>query len=404
MAITILQQPVTVQPAFNNLVYKVSSDNTAQTNFKYIADIIINGQSFRMAIFPNPTYDTGTFNIATIVRNYVQRDIDKGTYGFQENVNSKNEVFVRFGEEYAGVVYPTLTTSNTTLVWNGVLDFLPAANYTKANYVMSSTPINYLTTMPSSGVVRDSEDAWLYALTETSGVVYHAKVITYDSNGSIIQTVKVNNPFQAVSSTNSKYLRFGCGTNNLNLIASSGITDGGAQPIITSSVAKYDITFQKFDGTAVSNTHTFLVDNTCTKNNVYRLHFLNRLGGYDSFSFIRASKKNITVQRSNYRQIVGADTSATAWGYSTKDRGQTTYNSRSNESISIKSDWITEATNDWLKELITSVDVYLDDATYGLVPINIVNSSYDLKQTVTDRLWNLDIQFVYSNDNYSQTR
>jgi len=410
MSISILQEPVTVQTAYNDLIYKVSSTNSAQDNFKFVADIIVGGQSFRQAIFPDPIDDTGVFNVSSVVRNYVTEDIDKDTFGFQENVNSQALVSVRFGEEYGDsssgtTVFPNMIESSETLAWNGVIDFLPAANFIKGDFVMSTgDTTNFLTTMPTSGVIRDSEDAWLYALSEASGTIFHAQIVTYDSANTILQTVKVNNPFEAISSSNSKYVRFGCGTNNLNSIPSSGITNGGAQAIITDSVVRYDITFIQFDDTEVSNTHSFLIDNTCTKNEVFRLHFLNELGGYDSYSFIRASRNTIGINRTGYKKLIGGNTSSTTFGYSAKDRARTTFETEVHETINIKSDWVSEATSDWLEQLLTSPDVYVDDATHGLVPIQILNTSYNKRKEVTDKLWNIDVQFRFSFDKFRQSR
>ena len=335
--ITILQEPASVSPAYNNLVYKVSSINVAQPNFKFIADVQVAGQSFRLFKFPDPTFNTGSFNVSKIVQSYIQGDIDKATFGFQENVLSEQDITVQFGEEYGAsssgtTVFPNQIESSATQIWNSVIDTLPFANYNKADFVMNtSSPIPFLTNAPSGGLIRANEDAWLYGLTETSGTVYHAKIITYDSAGSTIQTVKVNNPFQSIPSTNSKYIRFSCGTNNLNSIPSSGITDGGAQPIITSSVASYDITFQTFAGVEVSIPHTFNVSDTCTKNPIYRFHFLNKLGGYDSYSFIRASTGVVSVERNSFTKVIGNDTSGTAWGYSTRDRGRTAFSTKVDE-------------------------------------------------------------------------
>ena len=58
----------------------------------------------------------------------------------------------------------------------------------------------------------------------------------------------------------------------------------------------------------------------------------------------------------------------------------------------------------WLEELINSPEVYLDDSTYGLVSVNIMNSSFEFKQSVKDKLFNLEIEFEYSYDRYTQRR
>lgn len=405
--LTIQQAPDAITPAYNNIVYVVSGTNTAQANFKFIADIVVNGETTRIAKFPDSTHDVGVFDISKIVRSYLSSDISIDSYGFQECPNSIVEYTVQFGEEYGAstsgtTIYANQITS-TKAAYNGVVDFLPFQSYDYTTKVMANgSSADFLTNAPSSGVVRDSENAWLHGMTESSGAVYHAKVVTYDSTGSVIQTVKINNPFQAVSSINSKNIRLGSGTGNLNSIPTSAITDGGSQPIITASVTKYDVTFQTYDGTAVSNTFTYLVDNECTKNEVTRFHFLNKEGGFDSFSFIRASNKRDQINRGQFKKKVEGLTSATTYGYSTSDRQVSDYYTKISESVQVRSNWISEATNIWLSELIGSPEVYIEDATYGLVAVNIVDTVYDYKTEAANRLFDLTMSFRYSYDKFRQ--
>ena len=96
MAITIEQEPEIFSPAYNDFVYVISSDNTAQTNFKYVADIVVKGQSFRITLFPHPSLGSTFVNVGRIVENYLSSDYDNNTYGFLECKNSIEQYEVRF--------------------------------------------------------------------------------------------------------------------------------------------------------------------------------------------------------------------------------------------------------------------------------------------------------------------
>lgn len=406
MAITINQSPAVYTPAYNDIIYVVTSNNKTQTNFKYVADVVIAGVSKRLKISPHPTYGSVVFNFGRIIETYVSSDISKSTYGFQQNLNSYTSFTVQFGEEYGPssgtTIYPNLTTGTKAYAWSSIFDFLPFQSYTATPYVLNSTTRNPHTNKPLSVNINDDEDAWLYIASNTSGTIGDARIRTYNSAGATIQTVIVNCPFNDVlASDNSRFLRFSAGTHNLNLIASSGVISG-AQPIITGSVASYDIAFRNTATTVVSTTQTYLITNTCTKNVRYRFHFLNKLGGFDSFTFIRGSTKTVNISRSNYKKSVGALTSATAFSYSASDRQNTQYNTSLKDNYKVKSDWIDESTCVWLEELITSPEVYLDDPTYGLVAVNINNSSYQIKQTAQDKLFDLEIDFEFSYNRYRQ--
>jgi hypothetical protein len=240
-------------------------------------------------------------------------------------------------------------------------------------------------------------------LNESSGTIYYANIKTYDSSNNLLQTVKVINGYQSLPSVNSRMVRFGSGTDNLNDIASSGIITG-AQPIITASVSKYSVNFETYAGTAKTNIYWYTVDNTCTNHDTYRFHFLNKLGGWDSFTFIRASKKRAEITRTSYKRNIGGLTSASAYGYNAKDASMVDYDIKYKESIKVQSDWVKENTHEWLFELISSPQVYVEDSTYGLVSVNITNNQYDYKQEKTDKLFNIEIEFRYSFDKYRQRR
>lgn len=408
MSVTISQAPQLYSPGYNDLIFVVTSTNKTQSNFKYIADIYVGGVStgIRLNNIPDPVYGSGVFNIGRIIENYINSDILKTTYGFQQNVNSYARYVVKFGEEYGPssgtTVYPNLNTDQTRYAWNATVDFLPFQSYSSGDYIITSGTVgNFLTDQPSNIAIRDSEDAWLYGATDTSGTIFDARVRTYDSAGSLIQTVIVSNPYQDVASTNYRFVRFGCGTNNLNLISSSGITSG-AQPIITASVASYDVCFRKSNGTVITNLQTYTINNACTRNTTYRFHFLNQLGGFDSFTFIRGSNKTVEIKRSNYKRPSGALTSASTYGYSKTDRGTVQYNTVLKDNIKVKSDWISEDISVWLEQLYSSPEIYYDDPSYGLVAVNVQNTKYEKKQAAQEKLFNWEIEFEPAYDRYRQ--
>ncbi len=407
MAITILQAPNKFQPAYNPINYVLSSDKTAQSNFLYVADIYITGIStpayIRVKQSSDPITGFAVVDIHRVIENFLSQDINSSTYGWQSNANSFCEYQVKFGEEYGSstsgtTVYSDLTAGSVNYAYNAVFDFLDFQNYTQTPYVIAgaSSTNKWLTNQPASVYIRSDQNAWMHAQTDTSGSIYYAQVKTYDSAGSLIQTVKVVNSNQAVGSDAAKFVRFGCGTRNLNLI-SGGSIDSGAQPIITASVKSYTVQITKFDGTATSELKTFIINDACTRFDVFRIHFLNKMGGFDSFSFTRLSTETSTISRQSYKRNLGTLTPITgAFGYAKSDRQDTVFDTNVKDSITLNSDWISEAESTWLKELVTSPCVFVDDATHGLIAINITNGAYEKRRSVNDKIFNLVITFEYS--------
>ena len=397
-------------PVYNKDAFVFKSINNGQPNFKYIADVYVNGERIRLTQYPHPTYRTAAFNFNTVVKNYISQQLINQT-GFTRQIGGGIQYYAYVGEEYGlassgTTVYPNQVILTPYYVWDGALKHLEYLNYSVNNYLAAGTAIpaaNALNLMPSSGVIYENENAWSTVLAQSSGGVYFAEIDTYDSAGSLIQTVKYQNPHQAVSSINDRYLNFPSGTKNLNELASSGVVSGSL-PIITDSVDKYSIRFTRFNGVQSVNKRWFTYRKLCTKNVKYRFHFKNHIGGWDSFSFIRASRKRADITRSTYKKTFGNMINSESWGYQASDNIQADYNINYKESIRVQSDWIDEETNAALFDMVSSTQVYVDDDTYGLIPVTIVSNSYDFKQEATDKLFNLEIEFRYTFENYIQQR
>ena len=90
MALTIYNTPNSYAPVYNQMIFTLSSTNVAQSNFRYIADIYVNGSSdyTRLEVGRNPSNNYGTFDVAGIIQNFLTRDADDNTTTFKQCVNS----------------------------------------------------------------------------------------------------------------------------------------------------------------------------------------------------------------------------------------------------------------------------------------------------------------------------
>ena len=120
-----------------------------------------------------------------------------------------------------------------------------------------------------------------------------------------------------------------------------------------------------------------------------RIMFLNRLGGYEYFTFNKDNKKTVAVNRTEYKKVLDIN-------YSYGDRGQTVLAQDVQYTFTLNSDWITESTYKWLEELTTSPEVYiveLIEGVYRLNPIVITDTSYVIKTQLRDRVFNLALSY-----------
>lgn len=405
MAYSISQQPELFAPAYNDQIYVVTSSNNGQTNFNYIAQVYIGSDIITLKAPANPTYGSGVFNIGRIIENYVNSDINKG-YGIQQNSTSFKAYYVRFGEEFGSTITQYLNRTQTVnkYVWNGVFDFLDYQTFAYADYSLDGNGL--LLTKAAQFItqkVLTGDYHWLYWFANDTTVLSHIEVKSYTSTGSLIKTVGVQNPvlYQSSGTIGNHFMRFGGGKAQLNQITALDLKYG-TTPVIPTTATSYTVGFQNSSSGVIASAVTYEIQDADCKYTNYRLHFLNELGGFDSFNFTKLSRKETDINRLQYKAPIGALTSASAFGYSKMDRGDRQYFISSKDTIKIKSDWLSDLEMEMLKELVDSPEIYLDDSTHGLISVTCSATKFETKTILNNKVFNLELDIQYSFDRYRQ--
>lgn len=413
MAVTIQQAPEILQPVYNPLKHVITSNNYTQANFKYVCDLYVNGASTytRITVPPDPVYGSGVFDPSRILENYVSQDFDSGNVAAFTCPNSIVTYIVKYGEEYGlsssgTTVYPNQITQSKKYAWNGVFDYEDFCNTSFSDFLSGSGTSDLLTNSPNGKTVYidtgyPSGNEFIYGINSSSGSIYYMTVGTVDSNLNTIGSYKIINNNQALTSDSQKMVAFPCGYNMNNISAGDITIVLGSLPIISSSVYQYIIQFTKFNGTATSETKTYTIDRTCSKYPLYEVYFLNKLGGYDTFDFFMKSNWKSDIKRESYKKNFGELTSATAFAYTRNQRGIKDYATIIDDTLTLRSDFVNETTQNWLEELVTSPDVYiLRDGEH--IPVNIVSSQFERKQSINEKLFTLTIDVKFSYKRYRQ--
>ena len=421
MAITINDNPQQFSPSGNPLVYVVTSDKVGQDNFRFVLDIYIEGVSspayIRLKADADPS-NYGTFDLSAILRSYTQAEMfDLQGSPFYRSSASTNGWYVsytaKFGEEFGSsttgtTVYEDLTVDTKRYAFNGALSFLDFVDYDEDVYKPTISTDKYLTNSPSSQKTRASTNRWLYMLSadiKTVGVDHAAVAVTTSSSSNIY---KINNTFSfsvSPGAERDQFLAFPAGVNNLKNIDNAFFTQGTAANLATDldDAVSYTIKMERGIGTAVTEIKTFVIDKRCAKDTVYTIHWLNRLGGIDTFDFIRASRNYLDVERTQHKKNVG-EISGGAWSYTKNDKQLSDHSVRYNERLKLNTDWISNDDAVWLEELITSpFIVWESDVANNIrIPLKILTKTYETKKIENDTIFNVEIEFALSHDNYSQ--
>jgi len=382
MAINIISNPNSVVSAFNQMAFNVSSTQAGQTNFNFIADVYVSGINTavsRIAIPKQPSVNTCLIDASPILKNYVKNDFFNvsGSNYCEANINSRVKYYVQFGELYdvSGVptIYPDLrrfpTSASNTAV-NSIFGFEQYNNNVWDGYEVSG--FGFLTEIPERITIEQGQELRLsfYDPNNLIGFLYVDGysldyVVANKVSGEFLYNVNVKNLF----GLNQIYRTIG--THTITLANSS---NAAVKTITIEIVAK------------------------CSKFDTIRLHWLNNLGGWDSYNFTKQSIKAMDIERKQFKKMQSIN-------YSKSDRLKTNYNTTIIDKLQINSDWISDEMADWFQGLLTSPIVYLERGVDNFVSVNITNSEYLIQQYLNGRkIHNLQLDIEYSYNRYTQSQ
>lgn len=387
MAITIEQQPTSFEPVYNDLIYLASSDNTGESNFSIVFDVYIDSNlTARHKIPVRPGTSQSVFNASSSIVDSITHDIDIDTDNFTANTNSYKKIQVKVGEEYdvAGVktVFADLTNGNEIYVFNSALKRNDWIDYSSGTFLLVDSTDRFLTNAPSIQEIEVNQHAWLHLINDDPTTVTSLQVKEYDSTGSLLATHSLTNSLTTDNDDN-RFLRVGVGHQNL--------TDS----IVAFPDASLDYyTVQVLNvATPISELFTYQIVDEC-KYSVRRLHFLNRLGGFDSFNFSKVSSDSLNVSRETFNKSQGT-LSGTSFTSAKTDRYKNVSRVDYDERVTAFSRRLTDAEYVWLAELITSPIVF-EEVSGELIPINITNSNYTKLKRVNGEKDPLTINYEYT--------
>jgi hypothetical protein len=415
MAITLQQEPNFVSPVYNPIYYTFRSNNYSQPQFKFICELYINGILRHTEKIPvKPSLDSATFHVNRILESFITYDKE---YDSTEPVycgrNSVCTYYLDIGEEYevAGTLteFSSLTATSEVLAFNGSLNHRDWMLFAANEYFAGASTSKFLTDMGSTPKLATNQKQWLGIFSDytSADIVKYLCFKTYDNTGAVIQTVKfINTDFNPPANLGETVLYFPVGWNANDIVAAPST---GAQPIYDSTVAKCEVYLEDITPTRTSEIITFQCFDPCANDDEYDIKFLNRLGQFETFRFTRRHVKGTNVTRKEYKPInysVNAINGNITYNF--ENRGVSSYYVVSDETWTLKSNWLTDAESINLMQLIESPEVYLIDVDptgsrpdYDLA-INVVNTSYEKKTTKTNQLFLLELQIKFSTPTYRQ--
>jgi len=392
MAITINSTPATYPTMHEDLWFVASSTNVGTTNFKFVYDVYINNaQVSRNKIYPSPSADGsyGVFNASPMVRAYVTNYFEPSGSSVLVASNDKIKVDyqVRVGEDLNGTVTANLASGsysaynyysplfgdiftengNVPLVLSNYYDNLLIENYTD----------DWLSDRDNSDITIEYGDQFFITFLKITGGSYSLWVQPTNEDGTLGTAV-------------SGALTFSGEFNLFNFQAAAINTFYGST-IITENTYGYNV----YISLGAATTRVLRFRQICNpKYRQYNLHFLNRLGGYDTMAFRLVNRRRSEFQRTSYRRNPYQLSNGQMTNIDTYNKyNETTYNFaiQHYDFYNLTSDWVDDQDYAWLAQLVASSIVYME-VQGAFFPITIRNTNYQYKYQIADGIFNFDLE------------
>jgi len=314
-------------------------------------------------------------------------------------------------EKDASGVYQNgdLFISKVKSVWNGVRNEIEWLDFDYTDYIINNTPSvtkKFLTDSPRTIRIDSDQSYHLYFIANERFGAYQYNIKAYsgyNATGSLLADGIVSNNIAVADSWDKIYFRIPVGTHDIGNIDPSLYTDslfGSVPSTALNGAASYTIHLEDNTNQQTSEAFTFNVNQVCSKYDSVRLHWLNRLGGYDAHNFNMKSQETTDIKRDKFDQQ-HHDWTGNAYTYDKQARGTTDYNVALNKKVSINTDYLTEDESVWMEDLATSPSVYLEENN-ELIAVNIDPRRIQRKTSLNDKLMQYTFEISYSIKNRRQ--
>lgn len=423
-SVTLRKDIAAFTPVYNRMEISALLDGTTLllTGVKYVFDVYIENVSspvyYRFQVDPDPDYGFGNVDIGRYCEGACRSTLAayNGTVPFSLGANPNGtqsiiKVTVKYGYSYLSTpttrtVVPDVLVGSDKYAFQGALsikDFQGWAYNTYICNVANGANGQFLTDMKTNNVSINNL-GWHHILSDTPTDIDYLVVKTYDSAGALIQTV-TKAITVAQNLTASRMYKVTTGPESLNNMTGAFVT--GAQPIITASVASYTVQLTNSANAVASEELTFIMQEPC-RYTQRRIHFQNRFGSFDAFNFNLRSQIETTSERKGYKVNKYPLTSA-GITRQYQDQAQVTNYIKTQDFLTVRSDYLTTEQNNWLKQFMNSTELYLEftdpsGAQNFIAYEKPEGSSWLEQETEIDKLFLMEAKLKLSQSDEGQRR
>lgn len=414
MAITINQQPQTIAFAGSPMVYSVSSNNSGNAGFKYVADVFIwFGASGSVPV--SYTYRLikrkesvsnlyGYFDVSNIVSSYLsQTNIDHSAGTATDNEQTVCNVVVKFREyTTAGGIGSVSATSNTIQAYDGYTEFVDGVNATTTTGVLTSgssqqyvqegqamtigiapSLVNgmYLEYSDGQTAFEDVADLGATSSTDSTDRLYFLPLGPANLNDSAFDT-------KPEDIANLQYYDVSLGNYASVTYARRVEADGGTMEALLCC----EEAIQELGNNDASYT-TRLYPTCEPRYSPITIAYQNKYGAWDYIVAFKKSVESSRTDKKRYATNVGTIGSST-WTYDPSTASPSkTYNNFGTDSIVLNTGFLNDGYNQMVKEMLLSNAIYLvEEDRYAILN----DTQVEYKTSLNDNLVQYTFSFEYA--------
>jgi len=393
--ITLVEPSIDILPAFNRINYTISSTNSEETGFKYVVKVYNSNDELVTTAYYDSPADPGD-PVEFDVSKYVSTEFSysKGFYETATSSSSTNAIksyylkcyeYYEVGGEFV-IVLDSEVVSDVKYAFAGALPLLELKNWYsgQANYWGSSNSVYKPLTAWDTIKLRET-DSQVFAFINTGFIIDFKIFVTYKNNTSQTYTVTPS----SVSTPSLTYLKI------------TPLDYGSNVARIVPRVRWSN------DEGVITNTYGFaeIFTQSCGRYDPMRIAYLNKYGAYDFFNFDLVNKTTFQIDKKGYERNYSGDIYE-ANGIVVKNVNPIYY-TKETQNWRIISDYINDSQAELLREMYSSPLVYLNLVndnyiTPSWIPVKPNASTYEVKKTASDKLFNLELDVEFQLVNQRQ--
>ena len=418
MALTIQDQPTTniPEPSFAPIEYLVSSTETAQSGFKVIASLFTDpsGDNTKIATLQLNTIPSATqvvTDIQNIIQSFVTSDYSILTGDTVDISQSDLTDFkIAFQEYYSGALQGSAVSGNTFNSWNASPKYIEWADLsggTKKYFDYSIEDASSETDKEFLNVF--GQQAEWFNLSKANNFLKIRSIQKYQASwimrGGNSDTYKIylqtlDSTFTTILSTTMTAANT-AGLYNLDVGPSEIASHSwGSTPVMT-NVKYYALRILNFtEDVWATKTILFEIDECENTYTDFELHYLNRKGGYDSFTFSGKSQQNTDIKK-NFAKYNTRTIGASSITHNTYAQRKRAFHTSTMDKFKLSSRLLKDFEVEGLEDLVSSPEVYWkNDGNF--VSVNVTNNSYRHSKSENGEVYSMELEIEIDNSDKRQ--